>query len=339
MAPLPRGSLTVIIGITGYIGSNVGLLALKAGYRVRGTIRSMAKAEELLAAYKKEGVDVSADKLQFVTLDDLYSQSKFETVFDGADGVIHPALPTPSGPGDWVENIIESTLIPLRAASKAGIKRFVLTATLGTVVSPGSPDIPTDRLINDKDWNDAVVQKYRNATEEERKSPAFYRYRYVAGKTLAERAAWKYVETESPPFELTVIIPPMNWGPKLYGASAKSLDWLDKLMKGDETCFSMPPFYIVDIRDDAKLHVLALSEAEAGGKRILAVGNPHGWNEVLAILRKHFPNQPIPADRPASPLDPCPWRADDSLPKKLLGGSWISLEQMLVDSAKSLGYD
>ncbi|KZO93928.1 NAD(P)-binding protein [Calocera viscosa TUFC12733] len=358
MAPLPPGSLIVIVGITGYVGSNVGLLALKAGYRVRGTIRSMAKAEELLAVYKREGVDVSADKLQFVTLDDLYSQSKFETVFASADGVIHPALPTPSGPGDWVENIIESTLIPLRAASKAGIKRFVLTATLGTVLMPGSPDIPTDRLINEKDWNDAAVQKYINATEEEKKSPAFFRYRYVAGKTLAERAAWKYVETESPPFELTVIIPPMNWGPKLYGSWAISLDWLDKLLKGDETCFSMPPctssfharifrgtnqmvhvVYIVDIRDDAKLHVLALSEAEAGGKRILAVGNPHGWNEVLAILRKHFPNQPIPVDRPASPLDPCPWRADDSLPKKLLGGSWISLEQMIVDSAKSLGYD
>ncbi|KZT58661.1 NAD(P)-binding protein [Calocera cornea HHB12733] len=338
MAPLPHGALTVIVGITGYVGSNTGLQALKAGYRVRGTVRSMAKAEELRAVYQKAGADVSPDKLQFVTLDDLYNQSKYEGVFAGADGVIHPALPTPSGGDDWVDQIIQSTLIPLRAASKVGIKRFVLTATLGTVLMPGSPDIPTDRLINDKDWNDAGIQAFQTATEEDKKSPSFFRYRYVAGKTLAERAAWNFVETQNPSFDLAVIIPPMNWGPKLYGSSAISLDWLGKLLEGDETAFSMPPFYIVDVRDDAKLHIVALSDPDATNKRVLAVGNPHGWNEVLAIMRKHYPKQPIPADRPASPLDPCPWRVDDSLPKKMLGGKWISLEQTIVDSAESLGY-
>ncbi|KZO91339.1 hypothetical protein CALVIDRAFT_568365 [Calocera viscosa TUFC12733] len=226
MAPLPRGSPTVIVGITGYVRFRRRPLCAERrisclGY---GSVDGKDGKNRLRAVYKKEGVDVRADKLQFVTLDDLYSQSKFETTFAGADGVVHPALPTPSGPRDWVENIIESTLIPFRAASKAGIMRFILATT-------------------------------------------------------------------RPPFELTVVIPLTNWDPELYGSPAISLDWLDKLRKGDETCPSIPPFYIVDVPDDAKLLVLALPEKEADGKRLVAVGTPHGWNEVLAVLRKYFPNR------------------------------------------------
>ncbi|KZO93938.1 NAD(P)-binding protein [Calocera viscosa TUFC12733] len=340
MAPLAPGSLIVIVGITGYIASHTGLQALKAGYRVRGTVRSMAKAEELRAAYEKEGVDVSPDKLKFVILDDLMSEVQYEAAFSGADGVIHPAVPDLRGE-DLVNKIIQSTLIPLRAATKAGIKRFVLTGTLVAILMPGIPTIPTDRLITDKDWNDEGLEKYRHATEEEKKSPYFFLYVYTAGKILAEREAWKYIETQSvglPPFELTVTIPAMNWGPTLLGNAPSSLSWLADLLKGTGTPLSLPPHYIVDVRDDGRLHVLALSAPEAAGKRIWAASEPVGWNAILAILRKHYPNQPIPEDTPTSPINPCPWRIDNSLSTKLLGGQWIGMEECIMDAAKSLGY-
>lgn len=121
------------------------------------------------------------------------SESQFEAAFVGADGVIHPALPSLYG-DNVVDNIIQSTMIPLRVAAKVGIKRFVLTGTLAAVLSPGYPGIPTDRLITDKDWNDAGVKAYLDATEEEKKSPSLA---YPAGKTLAEREAWKYMATQS----------------------------------------------------------------------------------------------------------------------------------------------
>ncbi|KZO93940.1 NAD(P)-binding protein [Calocera viscosa TUFC12733] len=337
MAPLPPGSLIVIVGITGYIASHTGLLALKAGYRIRGTVRSLTKAEDLRSAYEKEGLDVSRDKLEFVILDDLLSEAQFEAAFTGADGVIHPALPDLYGE-DVVNKIIQSTLIPMRAAAKVGIKRFVLTGTLVSVLTPGSPSIPLDRLITDKDWNEEGVQKYLNATEEEKKSPAFVGVVYAAGKTLAEQAAWKYIETESPPFEFTVVLPAMTWGPKVYGSAATSLTWLWSILKGENSTLSRSPIYIEDVRDAGKLHVLSLHEQEAAGKRIWAAGHPVGWTEILDILRKHYPDQPIPKNPPTSPLNPCPWRIDLSLSTKLLGGKWISLEDCIVDSAKSLGY-
>ncbi|KZO93927.1 NAD(P)-binding protein, partial [Calocera viscosa TUFC12733] len=337
MAPLAPGSLIVVVGITGYIASHTGLQALKAGYRVRGTVRSMAKAEQLRAAYEKEGVDVSPEKLEFVTLDDLTSEAQFDAAFAGADGVIHPALPE-MHEENLMDKILQSTLSPLRAATKAGIKRFVLSGTLGSVLTPGSPTVPTDHLITTDGWNDDLLQSFLNSTEEEKKSPSFYFYAYVAGKILGEREAWKYVETESPPFELTIVLPAMNWGPKLFGAPPMTLGWLDALLKGDESPMAMPPHYLVDVRDDAKLHVLALSEQRAVGKRLWGAAHPVGWNQVLAILRRHYPDKPIPSDRPASAIDPCPWRIENSLSTQMLGGQWIGVEECIVASAKSLGY-
>lgn len=40
---VPRGSLIVISGVTGFIGSHVADQALAAGYRVRGTTRSVQR--------------------------------------------------------------------------------------------------------------------------------------------------------------------------------------------------------------------------------------------------------------------------------------------------------
>ncbi|KZT58659.1 NAD(P)-binding protein [Calocera cornea HHB12733] len=339
MAPLAPGShsLIVVVGITGYIASQTGLQALKAGYRVRGTVRNKAKAEELRAAYAKEGADVSPENLEFVDLDDLLSEAQFEAAFTGADGVIHPALPDLTGE-DAVNEIIQSTLIPLRAATKAGIKRFVLTGTLVSVITPG-PKVPTDRLITDKDWNDEAVEAWKNASEETKKSPAFVGLKYMAGKVLGERAGWKYMETESPPFEFTVVLPAQTWGPKVYGTTSTSLGWLAGLLNNDATgALTRSPIYVEDVRDAAKLHILSLYEPETAGRRIWAAGHPVGWHQVLEILRKHFPNEAIPKDPPASPLDPCPWRIDMALEVKLLGGKWIDLETCMVDAAKSLGY-
>jgi len=335
MAPLTQGSLIVIVGITGWIASYTGLFALKAGYRVRGTVRSMSKAEELRAAYEKEGADVS--KLEFVTLDDLMSESQYEAAFAGAVGVIHPALPDIMGEGAKVVNdIIQSVQIPLRVAAKVGITRFVISSTLGTVVTPGDAETPTDRLLTDKDWNERGVQAYMNATEEQKKSEIWFLYVYAAGKTLAEQQAWKYTETSSVPFDLTVVVPGLNWGPRLFGQGTRP-DFLARVLKGDLKPISIPPVWLVDVRDDAMLHVLALSNTEASNKRVFAAGHPIAWNEVLAILRKHYPTVSLPEDKPKSAFDPCPWKIDNALGTKMLGGKWISVEETVVDTTKGLG--
>jgi nucleoside-diphosphate-sugar epimerase len=93
----------------------------------------------------------------------------------------------------------------------------------------------------------------------------------------------------------------------------------------------------VDVRDTGRLHVLALSAPPAGGKRFWAAAAPFGWNQVLGILRQHFPKAPIPKDLEAPRGQPDRQKIDNKPAEQLLGG-WISLERALVDLGRSLGY-
>jgi hypothetical protein len=72
MPALPANSLLAITGINGYIASHtLGLWALGAGHRVRGTVRSWARAESLKAGYEKHGIPAAEldSRLQIVTVD------------------------------------------------------------------------------------------------------------------------------------------------------------------------------------------------------------------------------------------------------------------------------
>ena len=41
-----KGKTVLVTGITGFVGSHVALSALRAGYNVRGAVRSLEKAEK-----------------------------------------------------------------------------------------------------------------------------------------------------------------------------------------------------------------------------------------------------------------------------------------------------
>ena len=45
---------------------------------------------------------------------------------------------------------------------------------------------------------------------------------YSASKTLAERAAWDFIATEKPAFDLTSILPVYNFGPYLHEVGARA---------------------------------------------------------------------------------------------------------------------
>lgn len=95
--------------------------------------------------------------------------------------------------------------------------------------------------------------------------------------------------------------------------------------------------WFLDVRDDARLHVLAFTTDSFSGKRIWGVAQPFGWNEVLAILREEFPHLQLPPDVPGKQGEPDPQKIDNSVATKALG-SWISLRKSLVDTGKGFGF-
>ena len=48
---------------------------------------------------------------------------------------------------------------------------------------------------------------------------------------------------------------------------------------------------MIDVKDTARLHVAALLDPGVENERILGFAYPFNWNDVLAVLRKIYPNK------------------------------------------------
>jgi len=261
--------LVVVTGIGGFLGTHVAAQLLRAGYNVRGTLRSLKRAKAVEAAIRSaEGA--TAGKLSFVQAD-LLSDDGWETAFSGAAGVIHTASPFPSSvPRDENELIRparEGTLRVLRIAKKAGIRRVVLTSSIAAI-NYGSGRAPFTEL----DWTDV---------DSPLATP------YYKSKTIAERAAWDFAREND--LELVVINPGMILGPILGRDSGTSVGVVQSLLKGRYP--AMPDFSVsvVDVRDVAEAHVLALTVPEAAGERFIAGGEALSVKDIAGVLKRDFP--------------------------------------------------
>ncbi len=261
--------LIVVTGIGGFLGRHIAAQLLRAGYEVRGTLRSLKRASVVEVAIRSaEGA--AAGKLSFVETD-LLSDKGWDTAFSGAAGVIHTASPFPSSlPKDENELIrpaCEGTLRVLRAAKNIGIRRVVLTSSVAAIAY-GSGRAP----FTESDWTDV---------EGPLATP------YYKSKTLAERAAWDFAREND--LELVVINPGMILGPILGKDSGTSVGIVKNLLKGRYPV--MPDFRIsvADVRDVAEAHVLALAVPEAAGERFIAGGEVLSMKDIAGVLRRDFP--------------------------------------------------
>lgn len=89
----------------------------------------------------------------------------------------------------------------------------------------------------------------------------------------------------------------------------------------------------MDVRDAGRLHALALTAPDAGGKRIWSAAGPFGWNQVLAVLRKACPKADLPEDAPN--WVPSTDKIDSEYGRELLGGKWIALEETVLETIKT----
>lgn len=99
--------------------------------------------------------------------------------------------------------------------------------------------------------------------------------------------------------------------------------------------------WYVDVRDTARLHVVALLEPTVENERIFAFASPHNLTDVIRILRKHrpqsrIPHPPIGEARDLSDVKPS-MRAEKLLRDFFGQSGWISLEKSLVDGI--FGYE
>lgn len=94
------------------------------------------------------------------------------------------------------------------AKDSKSIKRIVITSSYASVVdSSRKPPV----TFTEKDWNE-----YSPKMLEEKKQDTSPMDAYRASKTLAERAAWKFVEDNKPTWDLATLCPPFVMGPVIH---------------------------------------------------------------------------------------------------------------------------
>lgn len=263
----------LITGGSGFLASHCLVQALQAGYTVHTTVRSLKREAEVRAMVRAGGVE-AGERLRFFVAD-LEQDAGWAAAVEGCTYVLHVASPFPAGAPRHEDELIvparEGALRVLRAAREAGVRRVVLTSSFAAV---GYGHGGRRQPFTEADWTNL----------EGRDVSA-----YVKSKTLAERAAWQYVAAEGVGLELTVINPVGIFGPVLGKDYSASIQIVQRMLSGAMPFCPRVSFTVVDVRDAAQLHLLAMTAPEAAGERFLAAaGEPVTLLQIARLLRGHL---------------------------------------------------
>jgi len=262
----------LVTGASGYVGTQLIAVLLRAGQPVRGQVRSAAREGELRASVRRGEADPAG--LDVVTAD-LMADEGWKEAMAGVEEVYHVASPIPPAQPDNPDELIvparEGTLRVLRAARDAGARRVVLTssfAAIGYTPKPGAE-------FTEDDWTDPDMPGLPP---------------YPRSKAVAERAAWDFMQAEGGDTELTVVNPTFILGPPLTASTGSSMYLIKAMFSGQMSVVPRQRFGIADVRDVADLHIRAMAAPTAAGKRYICVSDrpPVTYLELAGFLRERF---------------------------------------------------
>jgi dihydroflavonol-4-reductase len=333
-------STVLVTGGSGFVGVHTILQLLAAGHTVRTTVRHPDRSRDVLTMLRQGGAE-PGNRLAFATAD-LTEDAGWREAVGDCEYVLHVASPLATTvPDDENEMIIparEGTLRVLRAAREAGVKRVVITSSFGAV-SYGHP--PQDAPFDETDWTNLDSLDV---------------HPYIKSKTLAERAAWDFVEREGDGLELSVINPTGIFGPALGPDFSGSIGIIKELLDGTMPAVPRIYFGLIDVRDVAELHLRAMTSSAAKGERFIAVaGETMSILDIAKVLRaklgaaaRRVPRFQAPdwlmrlaalrnpMARASLPMLGKRRRANGEKARRLLGFAPRGNEEMILDTAASL---
>ena len=238
-------------------------------------------------------------------------------------------------PNKVIPDVISGAINAITAASKqSSVKRFVYTSS-STAISQPKPNVAF--TISTGDWNNEDVEAAWKPPpyEQERKWAV-----YGASKTQAEQKMWDFVKDHKPGFVLNSVLPDTNFGEILsHKEPASTAGKVKDMFNGDVTgLMYLPPQWMVNVKDTARLHVAGLVDPEVENERILAFAYPFNCNDILACLRKLFPDKRFPEDIEDNSRDLS--QVDNSrgaeLLKKFGRPGWTGLEETIRENIEDL---
>lgn len=259
----------LVTGGSGFVAGWCIVDLLQRGYAVRATLRSLSKEGAVRAAISS--VAPNTNMLSFHAVD-LTRDEGWDAAMTGCDYVLHVASPLGSDGAANAQAMIaaarDGTIRVLCAATKAGVRRVVMTSAAATATPPLSS--ARHSLSDETVWFDPAEQNVDA---------------YRQSKRLAERAAWDFMKEQGGATSLTTILPGAVFGPVLTTENLGSVQIIGRLLQGRVPANPRLGFEIVDVRDLAALHTNAMTAAAAAGERFLAVGEFVWMIDISRTLR------------------------------------------------------
>ncbi|KAG6884850.1 hypothetical protein C0993_007783 [Termitomyces sp. T159_Od127] len=337
MPTIAPGDKILVSGANGYIAIWVVRRFLEKGYAVRGTVRSVDKGRYLENYFKSYG-----DKFEVAIVEDITKEGAFDEAVKGVDAIAHTASPFYLNAGsvdELVKPAVNGTVSILRSAQKngSGVKRVVVTSSTAAILQAG-----VDKVFTEADWNELAVTEIK---EQGDTAPGMTIYR--ASKTLAEKAAWEFYNTNKAnlKWDLSVLNPPFVFGPAIHelknceSLNTSARQWYDTVVgkNQNESLFKAPGSSYIDVRDAAEAHTLALEKDAAGGERIIISAGPYIWQDWLdaahSLVPSPIPSHPnLPVGYPGVQPTGKPMRYDASKAERILGLKYRTISEVTQDT-------
>lgn len=317
----------LVTGASGFIAAHIVQQLQANRYSVVGTVRSDEKRQFFVKQYPE---------FKYEIVKDLSRLGAFDHVFKAhpdLNYVLHTASPfnfNGTDPQkDLIDPAINGTLSVLQAAKKYGpnVKKMVITSSFAAVLH-FPREVEPSFVYNETIWN--------NITKEE--STLNLLTGYIASKTFAERAAWKFIETENPQFAITTIQVPYVFGPSVNGIGIKNLNTSNLAIYGlinpanEEQDYEGMKHYI-DVRDCAKTHIIAMTEPGLDNKRCFSIAGLANGQLIADTLHKIRPDlaHRLVKGKPGSFSIDNYSKIDATESQKYLKMEYIPLEKTLDD--------
>jgi len=258
----------LVTGATGYIGLHCIQQLLDQGYAVNGSLRSLERKDEIFKSL--ESHNTSTEHLKLFSFN-LNEDEGWDDGMEGCDYLIHVASPIAlerKSEDFFVKPAVAGVKRALKFAKKHNIKKVILTSSVAAIFH----GIELKEYYDENDWSDP-------------ENPSIDHY--SKSKTLAEKAAWDFIEAEGKPFEFTVINPALVIGPSLSNDLGESNKAIQMVATGKMPVAVPLQFGYVDVRDVAAAHILAMQKQASDGERFALAEKDMWYEDVAKVLREN----------------------------------------------------
>ncbi|KAF2489584.1 putative 3-beta hydroxysteroid dehydrogenase/isomerase [Lophium mytilinum] len=291
------GELVLITGASGFLGAQLVNETLKAGYRVRGTVRRQAQVESLEAFFRPN----YGDRVEFATIPNMTQEGAYDAVLHDVDYIFHVASPlaSPSHGADtdykavYIEPAVEGVTTILDAATKyPSIKRVVITSSVAALR-------PLEGI------SDGTIESEQSGANIQL-SPdhpfASFGEAYAGSKILADQATTAFVKARQPKYSTVTIHPTFIYGRNIIQTSFSQLSgtnaFLWHSLQGPQPIVGSRAVHVLDVAE-AHLRALELvadkdpymdpSSWTGGTAKFIVAAPSFDWLDIAEFTRRKYP--------------------------------------------------